>query len=148
MALMKVVIKLGILQIKNYILRDDLLYTKTDEWVKLDGEIAILGITDFAQKQLRDIVGVDLPQKGKRVERGDAIATLDSVKAVSDVYSPLTGEIVDVNETLLEAPQLINNDPYESGWIVKIKIQNKEEIAELLSPTKYAELIKERIAKK
>ncbi|MEM0020806.1 MAG: glycine cleavage system protein GcvH [Fervidicoccaceae archaeon] len=139
---------MGILQIKNYILRDDLLYTKTDEWVKLDGEIAILGITDFAQKQLRDIVGVDLPQKGKRVERGDAIATLDSVKAVSDVYSPLTGEIVDVNETLLEAPQLINNDPYESGWIVKIKIQNKEEIAELLSPTKYAELIKERIAKK
>jgi len=139
---------MGVIRAGNYVIRDDLLYTKTDEWVKIDGNVATVGITDYAQKQLRDIVGIDLPEKGKKVERGDAIATVDSVKAASDIYSPLSGTIYEVNETLLEAPQLINNDPYESGWIVKIVVERKEELSELLPPQKYAELILERIGKK
>jgi len=139
---------MGVIRAGNYVIRDDLLYTKTDEWVKLDGNVATVGITDYAQKQLRDVVGIDLPEKGRKVERGDAIATVDSVKAASDIYSPLSGTIYEVNETLLEAPQLINNDPYESGWIVKIVVERKEELSELLPPQKYAELILERIGKK
>jgi len=139
---------MGVIRAGNYVIRDDLLYTKTDEWVKIDGNVATVGITDYAQKQLRDIVGIDLPEKGRKVERGDAIATVDSVKAASDIYSPLSGTIYEVNETLLEAPQLINNDPYESGWIVKIIVERKEELSELLPPQKYAELILERIGKK
>ncbi|MGB9725139.1 MAG: glycine cleavage system protein GcvH [Fervidicoccaceae archaeon] len=139
---------MDIMKVKNFIIRNDLFYTKTDEWVKLDGDLATIGITDYAQKQLRDIVGVDLPERGKRVEKGDTIATVDSVKAVSDIYSPVSGVVYDVNETLLEAPQLINNDPYESGWIVKVKLENNEELRDLLSPQQYAELILERIGKK
>jgi len=139
---------MGVIRAGNYVIRDDLLYTKTDEWVKIDGNVATVGITDYAQKQLRDIVGIDLPEKGRKVERGDAIATVDSVKAASDIYSPLSGTIYEVNETLLEAPQLINNDPYESGWIAKIIVERKEELSELLPPQKYAELILERIGKK
>lgn len=139
---------MGIMKVKNYVIRDDLLYTKTDEWVKLDEDIATIGITDYAQKQLRDIVGIDLPEKGKKVEKGDTIATVDSIKAVADIYSPISGTIFEVNETLLEAPQLINNDPYESGWIVKVKIERKEELSDLLTPQKYAEYILEKTEKR
>ncbi|MCI4396092.1 MAG: glycine cleavage system protein GcvH [Thermoprotei archaeon] len=139
---------MSLITVKNYTVRSDLLYTETDEWVKIEGDVATIGITDYAQKQLRDVVGVDFVEKGKKVKRGDAVATLDSVKAASDVYTPLSGEVIEVNETLLEAPQLINNDPYENGWIIKIKVEDKEEIRELLTPQKYAELISSRVEKK
>ncbi|MFP3269000.1 MAG: glycine cleavage system protein GcvH [Desulfurococcales archaeon] len=139
---------MSLITVKNYTVRSDLLYTETDEWVKIEGDVATIGITDYAQKQLRDVVGVDFVEKGKKVKKGDAVATLDSVKAASDVYTPLSGEVIEVNETLLEAPQLINNDPYENGWIIKIKVEDKEEIRELLTPQKYAELISSRVEKK
>jgi len=139
---------MSLITVKNYTVRSDLLYTETDEWVKIGGDVATIGITDYAQKQLRDVVGVDFVEKGKKVKKGDAVATLDSVKAASDVYTPLSGEVIEVNETLLEAPQLINNDPYENGWIIKIKVEDKEEIRELLTPQKYAELISSRVEKK
>nr|WP_205835856.1 glycine cleavage system protein GcvH [Metallosphaera hakonensis] len=120
----------------------DLLYTESDEWVKLEGDIATVGITDYAQKKLRDIVGVDLPRKGQKVILGEVVAVVESVKAAADIYSPVSGEIIDVNEELVTAPETINKDPYGSGWLFKIKANSPEETKKLLSPESYIEKIK------
>ena len=130
------------IRVGKYVLKTDLLYTESDEWVKLNGVEAVVGITDYAQKKLRDIVGVDLPKRGQKVTLGEVVAVVESVKAAADIYSPLSGEVTDVNEELTSSPELINKDPYGSGWLFKLSISNPEESKKLLSPELYAEKIK------
>lgn len=122
-------------------IRENLLYTKSHEWVeKLNGK-AKIGITDYAQDNLTDIVYVELPEIGKEFRRGEVIATLESVKSVAEVYAPFTGKIVAVNEKLNDEPSLINSSPYDDGWIVEMEIRNEEELEELLSAEEYKKLI-------
>ncbi len=122
-------------------IRENLLYTKSHEWVeKLNGK-AKIGITDYAQDNLTDIVYVELPEIGKEFKRGEVIATLESVKSVAEVYAPFTGKIVAVNEKLNDEPSLINSSPYDDGWIVEMEIRNEEELEELLSAEEYKKLI-------
>jgi len=123
---------------------ENLKYSKEHEWVKVDGEVGIVGVTDFAQKQLTDIVFVELPGKGKRVEQNKQMAVIESVKSVSDVFSPVSGEIIDVNEMLKDSPEIINKDPYGEGWIAKIKIKNKAELNNLMSASDYDRFIAEK----
>ena len=117
-------------------------YSKEHEWVKVEGDIAIVGITDFAQKQLTDIVFVELPEKGKHVTQGNAMAVVESVKSVSDVFAPVSGEVVDVNNELTDAPEILNKEPYGKGWIAKVKIENIGELDNLLTAEKYGEFLK------
>ena len=120
----------------------NLKYSKEHEWVKVEGDIAIVGITDFAQKQLTDIVFVELPEKGKHVTQGKAMAVVESVKSVSDVFAPVSGEIVDVNNELADSPEILNKEPYGKGWIAKVKMENKGELDNLLTAEKYGEFLK------
>lgn len=120
----------------------ELKYSKEHEWIKLDGETAIVGITDFAQKQLTDIVFVELPEKGKHATASKPMAVIESVKSVSDIFAPLSGEIVDVNIKLQDNPEIINKDPYGGGWMVKIKLENKDELDSLISSEEYEKLAK------
>ncbi len=101
-----------------------LLYTKDHEWVKVDGDVATVGITDFAQGELGDVVFVQLPDTGKRVSQGEAFGTIEAVKAVADIYSPVGGEVTAVNAVLTEKPETMNQDPYGAGWVAKIKVSN------------------------
>jgi len=121
----------------------DLKYSKEHQWLKVEGDIAIVGVTDFAQKQLTDIVFVELPEKGKKVEQNKPFAVIESVKSVSDVFSPVTGEVIEVNNKLADNPDVINKDPYGEGWIAKIKIENKDQLNTLMSSEEYENLIKE-----
>jgi len=118
----------------------DLYYAKTHEWVRLDDDIATVGITDFAQNQLSDLTFVELPEVGRVVVPGDEVAVLESVKAASDIYAPIGGEIVAVNEALEDTPEMINNDPYEEGWLFKIKFEKEEDVDDLLSADAYDEI--------
>ncbi|MDW8011303.1 MAG: glycine cleavage system protein GcvH, partial [Sulfolobales archaeon] len=122
--------------------REDLQYTDTDEWIKVVGDVAVIGITDYAQKKLRHIVNVELPEVGREVRGGEVVATLESVKAIADVYSPLDGVVVEVNEELRNSPDIINKDPYERGWIVRIRITGAPQT--LLTPSGYVEYIRRR----
>jgi len=112
-------------------------YTKEHEWIKIDGDIATVGITDFAQDQLTDVVFVELPEKGKQIDQNGNLCVVESVKSVSDIFSPVSGEIVEVNNALENSPALVNNDPFESGWIVKLKIKNETELDQLITPEEY-----------
>ena len=119
----------------------DLLYTKDHEWVRLNGDLATVGITDFAQGELGDVVFVQLPDKGRRVTQGEAFGTVEAVKAVADIYSPVSGEIIEVNSSLTEKPETMNQDPYGTGWVVKIKTSNIQmDRSRLLDPTAYTDL--------
>ncbi|AFZ70703.1 glycine cleavage system H protein [Caldisphaera lagunensis DSM 15908] len=109
---------------QNVIIDDSLLYTKSDEWVKFEGDKIRIGITDYAQKQLKDIVGVDLPKKGSNINKNGTLAVLESVKATAEVYSPIEGKVLDVNERLLDEPELINKEPYDNGWIALIEAKS------------------------
>jgi glycine cleavage system H protein len=122
----------------------NLQYTGDHEWVLVDGKNILLGITDHAQDQLGDIVYLgDFPQPGESVEQGDVVGVIESVKATSDIFSPITGKIVAVNEDLLEEPAELNGDPYADNWILKIKITVKSELEELLSASAYEQLIED-----
>ena len=118
-------------------------YTKEHEWVLVDGDVATIGITDHAQKELGDIVYVDLPQPGDAVASGKTMGSVESVKAVSDIYSPITGEVTGVNEALADAPEKVNEDPHESAWMVKVRLSNPDEIEDLLSASDYQSYIEE-----
>ena len=121
-------------------------FTEKHEWVKVDGDVAALGISDYAQKELGDVVYVELPAIGDTVEQGDACSNIESVKAVSDIYCPVGGEIVEINEDLEDAPENINKDPYGDGWIFKIKMGDPGQLNELMDAAayeKYLEGIKE-----
>jgi glycine cleavage system H protein len=112
-------------------------YTKEHEWVQLEGDIGTVGITFHAQKELGDIVYADLPKPGTMVERGKAMGSVESVKAVSEIYSPVSGQVVEVNETLAAAPEKLNQDPHGEAWLVKIKVSAPSEIDALLSAADY-----------
>jgi len=127
--------------VKGYRVPKSLLYTETDEWIRIEGEIAVVGITDYAQKKLKNIIGVELPQRGSRVRKGDSVGVMESIKAVADLYAPVSGEVIEVNERLKEEPELINHEPYSGGWIFKIRLSNKDEVKDLLSYEKYSEKI-------
>jgi len=116
-------------------------FTKEHEWVEKSDQIIIVGITEFAQDQLGDIVSIELPQVASSFKQNDVMVIIDSVKASSDIYCPIDGEIIEINEKLLEKPELINQSPYEEGWIVKIKPSNPEQIDSLLSKEQYDELV-------
>jgi glycine cleavage system H protein len=115
----------------------DLKYTKSHEWVRVSGNLATVGITDHAQHELTDIVFVELPDPGRQVRAGDACAVVESVKTASDIYSPLSGEIVEINQGLVDNPALVNKEPHTGGWFFKIKLANPTELNALLSPDKY-----------
>jgi len=118
-------------------------FTKEHEWILMKDNIGLVGITDFAQKQLGDIVSVELPRVGNEFKQNDAMAIIDSVKASSDVYCPLDGEIVAVNEELLQSPELINKSPFESGWIVKLEPSNISQLENLMTEEQYKKFVGE-----
>ena len=117
---------------------NNLKYAKSHEWVRVEGDSAVVGISDHAQHELTDIVYVELPQVGDRVEAGKECAVVESVKAASDIYAPVTGDIVAVNEELSRTPELVNQDPYGKGWMFKVKMSDLPELGELMTPNDYA----------
>ncbi len=118
-------------------LPEDLLYTESHEWVREEGKGATLGITDYAQSQLKDIVFVEMPEIGSRFKKGESLGVVESVKTVADLYSPITGKVVETNSALKDHPQFVNEDPYGKGWMVKMEVENKEELKGLLSAKAY-----------
>lgn len=123
---------------------EDLKYTKNDEWIRVEDGTGTIGITDHAQDQLSDIVFVEIVvSAGDKIEKGATIATLESVKAAADVYSPVSGEVVEVNEALPDSPELVNSDPYGEAWMIKIKVENTQEIAGLMDSAAYAAAVEQ-----
>lgn len=120
---------------------EELKYTKDHEWARVEKDIVTVGITDYAQGELGDIVYIDLPEAGTRVDAEAAFGTIEAVKAVSDLFAPISGEVVEVNSNLESKPELVNDDPYGEGWMIKIKISNMKEIDNLLNEAQYKELI-------
>jgi len=123
--------------------QDDLLYTKEHEWVRVEGDVAAIGITDFAQQQLGDIVYVELPAVGTRVEFMKAFGTVEAVKAVSDLFSPVSGEVVESNSNLGTDPAAIKASPYGDGWMIKVKMSDKQELTKLIKAAEYRQLVGE-----
>lgn len=120
----------------------DLLYTKDHEWVRLEDGKARVGITEYAQKSLGDIVYAELPPVGKTVKKGERAATVESVKAVGEVFAPLSGKVLEANETVTQSPDIINKDPYGQGWLFVLEISDRAEIQTLLTPEAYEEFLK------
>jgi len=121
--------------------RDDLKYTDSHEWLRVEGKVVKVGITDHAQSQLTDIVFVELPEVGKEVKKGDELCVVESVKSVSELYAPISGKISNVNKSLEETPETINESPYDEGWLVEIEVTNKSEIDSLLDANSYKKII-------
>ena len=122
---------------------DDLLYSDKHEWVKVEGDVATIGITDYAQTQLGDLVYLELPAVGAKVESMGTFGTIEAVKAVSDLYCPVSGEVVEVNDDVTQDPAVIKSSPYGDGWMIKVKMAKKEDLDSLLKPEKYRVLIGE-----
>jgi glycine cleavage system H protein len=122
---------------------EDLHYTKQHEWVRVAEGAGVVGITDYAQQQLGDIVYVDLPRVGTALEQGKVMGSVESVKAVSDIYTPVSGEVIEINEALATAPEKLNGSPHADGWLVKIKLSAPDEIAGLLSAADYEKYVAE-----
>lgn len=125
---------------------DDLKYTKEHEWVRVDGKIATIGVSDYAQEQLGDIVYAELPGEGETVTKDDTFGVLESVKAVSDCYSPVSGKVVEINSVLTENPETVNEDPYGEGWMIKVELSSPSEISELMDHKAYAAYVAEEAA--
>lgn len=123
---------------------EELKFTKNHLWVHIDNSNATVGLSDYAQKELGDIVFVEMPEKGKNVKRNDVVGTVESVKSVSDLISPLSGEIIDFNKQLEDTPELINKDPYGEGWVFKIKISDSSEISDLMDYQAYSKFTEEQ----
>jgi glycine cleavage system H protein len=130
--------------VSDYEIPDDLLYSTEDEWARREGERVVIGITDYAQQQLGEIVHVELPAVGTRIERGDEFGSIDSVKAVAELYAPVSGEVVEANEALVENPELINEDCYGDGWIAVVLTDRDDEDDLLLRPLAYRKHVAER----
>lgn len=122
----------------------DLHYTKEDEWIRIDGDEGVIGITDYAQDALSDIVYVELPSEGESFQVGDTFGVVESVKAASDLYMPVSGEVTATNEDLQDAPEILNSDPYGEGWMVKIKLADTSELDNLMDPEAYSAYCDER----
>ncbi|MBI4721810.1 MAG: glycine cleavage system protein GcvH [Candidatus Stahlbacteria bacterium] len=120
---------------------DELKYTKSHEWVKINGTIATCGITYYAQSELSDIVYLELHPVGTEVEKGKSFGTIEAVKAVSDMYAPISGKIIEINKNVIDAPNLVNEDPYGKGWMIKIEMNTPEEINEFLTSEEYLKSI-------
>lgn len=116
-------------------------YSADHEWLRAEGEFAYIGITDFAQGQLGDIVFIDIPTQDETLSAGDVFGTIEAVKTVSDLFIPVSGEVVEINEAINDNPELVNKEPYENGWIIKVKMSNPEEISALISAADYAKII-------
>lgn len=119
----------------------NLKYTKDHEWIKVDGSNAVVGVTDFAQGQLGDVVFIEIETQGETLEKEEVFGTIEAVKTVSDMFMPISGEILEINPKLVDSPDVVNKDPYGDGWMVKIKMTNPAQLNELLSPEQYKELI-------
>jgi glycine cleavage system H protein len=119
----------------------DLVFQSSHEWARIEGDVATIGISDHAQEELTDVVFVELPPVGKEVDAGDPTAVVESVKAASDIYSPLSGEIIEANPEVEGDPSLVNTDPYGKGWIFKVKLSKPEQASEMMTPEAYGELI-------
>ncbi len=131
---------------KVYEFPDDCHYTESDEWVRVEGRAARIGITDYAQSELSDIVFVELPEIGSRVEIGDPLGVVESVKAVSDLLAPIGGEVTHVNEDLEEHPEWVNEEPYERGWLVESRVADPSAIDDLMTADNYLAHVEERAA--
>lgn len=125
---------------------EDLSYTKDHEWVRVKGNEATVGITDHAQKQLGDVVYVELPKVGDKFEASEPFGSVESVKAVSEIYMPVSGSVVEVNESLNDSPEQVNDDPYGDGWMIRIRIDNPAQVDALLTSVEYDDYIKEEAA--
>jgi len=137
------------IMVDEYEVRIGLLYTEEHEWVKVEDGKARVGVTDYAQKSLHEIVYVELPEEGMEVKQMKPMGTVESIKAVSEVYSPVSGRVIKINERLRDSPELVNESPYGEGWIVVIEPSNlDEELKRLLTPEQYADLLREIIKKK
>lgn len=117
---------------------EDLQYAKTDEWLRIEGDRATIGLSDYAQDQLNDIVYIELPEVGAELEQGDSFGTVESVKAASDLYMPVSGKVTEVNTALEDEPELINADPYGKGWIIKITVTDAQGVKDMLDSAAYA----------
>lgn len=122
---------------------ENLRYTKSDEWVRVEGNVGTVGLTDHAQEQLTDVVYVELPEVDSSVERGKELAVVESVKTAADIYSPVSGKVMEVNEALADSPELVNQEPYGGGWIARIELSDPEELEALLTPEGYKKKISE-----
>lgn len=127
----------------EYRVPEDLYYTKEHIWVKIEGDIATIGITDYGQHQLGDVVFIDMPEMGREIESGEVIASVESVKAISEVYAPLTGKIIEISEDLSNDPSTINSDPYGDGWICDIQIKDPTEVEDLMTADDYRAYLEE-----
>lgn len=116
---------------------EDYLYTEEHEWLKVDGDVATLGITDFAQNELGEVVYVELPESGESFEAGEELGSIESVKAVSEIYTPVPCEVVEVNEELEDSPETVNDDPHGEGWLVKIRLESKDALDDLMDAAAY-----------
>ena len=123
---------------------EDLKYTKSHEWIRVDGNIGTVGVTAYAVEQLGDITYVGLPREGDDVEKGEPFGSVESVKAQSDVYSPVSGRVVEVNEPLEDSPELMNEEPYGKGWMIKVEIQDPSELEDLMDAAAYAAFVAEQ----
>ena len=121
-------------------IREDLKYTKDHEWISIDGDIATVGITDFAQSELGDIVYVEVDTLDENLSKDDVFGTVEAVKTVSDLFIPVSGEILEFNESLNDNPELINESPYDEGWIIKMKVEDSDQLSELLDSKSYSEI--------
>jgi len=119
----------------------ELKYTKDHEWVRVEGDHVVIGVTDFAQKELGDIVYVDVDTEGDTVEKDEVFGSVEAVKTVSDLFMPITGEVVEFNEALEDAPEVVNNDPYGDGWMIKVAISDVSELESLLTAEQYNDLV-------
>ena len=122
---------------------EELRYTKEHEWIRVEGDSVVIGVTDYAQNALTDVVWVELPEMGAVVGSMDSFASVESVKSVSEIYAPISGEVIEINDVLEDSPELINEDPYGKGWICKMSISDNSELASLLDGTAYRGLIEE-----
>ncbi|HSR67175.1 MAG TPA: glycine cleavage system protein GcvH [Acidobacteriota bacterium] len=122
---------------------NELSYTKDHEWLLVDGDIGTIGITDYAQSELGDVVYVELPEESSDFSQGDAFGSLESVKAVSEIFMPVDGEVVEINEDLEDSPELVNDDPYNNGWLVRIRLADPDQVDELMSAEEYEQYVKE-----
>jgi glycine cleavage system H protein len=120
----------------------DYLYTREHEWIRVDDDICVLGITDFAQQELGEVVYVELPEVGQVFDAGDEIGTIESVKAVAEVYTPLAGEVVEVNDAVVDDPELLNEDPQAEGWLIKIRVSSAADLKTLMKADEYEEFVK------
>ena len=128
---------------EEYEVPEGYLYTRDHEWIKVEGNVITIGVTDYGQKKLREVVYVELPTVGQKVEEGEAIATLESVKASAEVYTPASGKVIEVNSKLVDSPELVNDDPYGDGWIAKVELEEERKFEDLMEPDEYRKYLED-----